>query len=132
MSGESEPRAGIETGDLAHLIDQVRTDPDLSPSEQETVIRWTGDDDSATIYTEERGVMLSILRSPVARINELRVSDEDRFGARVLPKEYQEGSVTGVKATVPIGAVLVKSASRSSNQRSRVVSDHAPEETTEE
>lgn len=123
----SESDAGSGTNDTAHLIENVRTDPDLSPSEQETVIRWTGDDDSATIYTEERGVMLSILRNPVARINELRISDEDRFGVRVLPKEYKEGSVTGVKATVPIGAILVKSDARSSNQRSRIVSDYDPD-----
>lgn len=71
--------------------------------------------------------MLRVLRSGVHTIHELRISDENRFGARILPNEYSEGSVTGLKASVPIAAVLIKSEPHSSSNRSRVVSDHHPD-----
>lgn len=115
---------GVETAGLSHLIENVRADPGLTPTERETTINWVGDSDHATIYTEERGVMLSVLRSPIARIHTLRISDEGRFGATVPPDEYTDGDVTGVRATVPIGAVKIKSEARNSNQRNLVVSDY--------
>jgi hypothetical protein len=119
-----EHDAGVETTGLAPVVEQVRADPDLDPAERETSIGWDGEADYADVYTEERGVMLSILRSPVARIHSLRVSDGDRFGATVPVDEYSAGDVTGVRATVPIGAVLIKSQARSTNRRGQVVSDH--------
>jgi len=119
-----EHAAGVPTSDLTHLVEHVRADPDLTPGERTTSIQWTGEDSHADIYTEERGVMLSLLRSPVARVHSLRVSDESRFGARTPPNQYQNGDVTGVRATVPIGAVLIKSEARTTNHRSHVISDY--------
>ena len=120
--GDDEGR----TDGTTTLVQHVETDPDLSPAEQQTSIVWTGEDDEATICTEERGMVLSILRSPVATVETLRVSDEERIGAVVPPDEYESGMVTGVEATVPIGAVKIKSSARSSDRRSLVVSDHNP------
>lgn len=122
--GVFEHAEGLPAEDVAHLAENVSADTDMNPEERETVIRWTGVNTYAELYTEERGVIPSVLRSPVARIHELRVSDEDRFGARVAPAEYQTGAITGVRATVPIAAVLLKSSTRNEDRRSNIISEH--------
>jgi len=115
-----------QSSGMALLIQNVRADPDLSPAERETAIHWCAEDGEARVYSEERGIILSILRSPVATIHTIRVSSDDEFGGTIPPEQYQDGAVTGVEATVPIGAIKVKSNSRSSEKRSLVVSDHQP------
>lgn len=118
--------SGVVTGmrDTTHLAENVKADPDLTPEERESFIHWAGDVNQATVYTEERGVMPSLLRSPVATVQTIRVTNESQTGGTIPVEEYSGGHVTGVKATVPIGAVLIKSDPRMSNNRSQVVSDY--------
>lgn len=119
-----EHAEGLPAEDVAHLAEKVSAASGLNPEERETILRWTGVDTHAVVYSEERGVIPSLLRSPVARVHRVRVTDEDRFGVRVAPDEYQTGAITGVRATVPIEAVLLKSEPRNDDRRSEIVSEH--------
>lgn len=119
----SEHAAGVETNTLARLLENVREDPDLSPAEKETQFRWARDEHTAHVYTENTGLLSGLLLHPEFEVTELRVSDEDRFGARVMPNEYDGGKVTGVKGRLDIGALKVLGTARSTKQHSKVISD---------
>jgi len=119
----TEHAAGIATNTLVRLLENVREDPDLSPGERETQVRWARDDDRVHVYTESTALLSSLLLHPEFAVEELRVSDEDRFGARVRPSEYQGGEVTGIGGTLDIGALKILGTARSTKQHSKVISD---------
>lgn len=107
----------------------VRADPDLVPEEQEFIVRFAKDESTATVTTEIPSTVRDLLRNREFAVEWVRISDEDRFGARLTPDSYgSDGApITGVKGNIPIGALKVLARSRTKDWPSLVVSDHRPE-----
>lgn len=105
---------------LSRLLDNIKTDPDLQPVERQVAFVSDGDSDVFHFDVEEPTLMRHAILHPEAKVHEIRVTDADRFGARMSPEEYREGAVTGVKGEIPVGCVKVSASSRSTPAWSRV------------
>lgn len=105
---------------LSRLLDNIKTDPDLQPVERQVAFVSDGASDVFQFDVEEPTLMRHALLHPESTIHAIRVSDADRFGARMPPEEYREGAVTGVKGEIPVGTVKVSASSRSTPAWSRM------------
>ena len=105
----------------AELVDAVKEDSSLEPEEKETTIRFSKDDDFASVYTEEAGLMRRLLHHPHFEVDTLRVNTDDAMGKRVAPNDFDEGSITGVDGTIPIEGLVVQTSLRETSQHSALV-----------
>jgi hypothetical protein len=110
-------------------VEAVREDPGLTTQEKELGITMVKDQDYCRVYSEIGSITRGLLGHKHAGIGEVRVSDDDRFGARFGLDEWKadQGPITGVKAYVPVGLVKIQAKPRSNNQLNRIVSTHNPE-----
>jgi hypothetical protein len=110
-------------------VEAVREDPQLTTREKELSITTAKDQDCCRVYSEIGSITRRLLGHQHVGIEEVRVSDDDRFGARFDWDGWKadQGPITGVKAYVPVGLVKIGAKPRSNNQLNRVVSDHNPE-----
>jgi hypothetical protein len=114
-----------------NLVENVAEDNSLSPSEKETIVRWSkessinhpdvGSTDAAWLYTEEAGIARRLLNNPVFTVEELRVNTDTAVGRRVDPESYSTGRITGVGGHIPVGAVKLQKGVRSSSGHASVV-----------
>jgi len=104
------------------LRDLVREDPDLTPQEKETTIRFAKDEEHATVYTAEAGLTRRLLAHPNAEVEELNVL-EDGATRNVAPSEVSGREIVGVRASVPVGALKIRVSSRSAPGHAEVVSE---------
>jgi hypothetical protein len=100
----------------------VREDPDLTPAEKETILRFDKPADSAWVYTAEAGLARRLLAHPEAEILYLVAVDGDRR-PNVAPENYDGEDVVGVEARLPIACLLVKGRPRASDQHAQVISN---------
>lgn len=107
----------------------VRADSDLTPAERETNITLASDQATARVYSGIPSITRDLLEHQEFDLTAIRVSDEDRFGVRLTPDNYEaDGTpITGVGGRLPIGCLKVLARSRVENYPSLVVSDHRPE-----
>jgi hypothetical protein len=103
------------------LIDAVEEDKVLTPVEKETTIRFSKVDDHATVYTEEGGLIRRLLQHPHFEIDSLRGTTADAWGKEIAPNDFEEGSITGVRGTIPIEALVFQTSLRKTSQHSAVV-----------
>lgn len=106
-----------------------QTDPDLLPHEQEFAIHTSKGDRLAAVQSDITSVTARLLTHPHFQVAHVRMSDEDRFGARLSLQEWQEsgGAVTGVEGYIPVACLKVGSSKRTENWHSLIVSDYTPE-----
>jgi hypothetical protein len=104
------------------LRDLVREDPDLTPQEKETTIRFAKDEEHATVYTAEAGLTRRLLAHPNADVEEVNVL-EDGATRNVDPAEVSGRDIVGVRASVPVGALKVRVSARSAPGHAEVVSE---------
>jgi hypothetical protein len=105
------------------VADAVREDPELSPAEKETTIRFAKDRDGARVYTEEAGLIRRIMRHQHADIRGLtELRDGDRRPVVAL-EDWSGAPVVGVEATVPVGALQIKSRPRAGAGHAAVVAE---------
>jgi len=119
--------------DRAALIDAFDADdPRLSPEEKETTLRFARDEDVAHFYTAEAGVGRRLIAHPEAVLDGVVVADGDarptKPPAEVRPTEH----VVGVRGTLPVGALLVKSRLRQTDRHAEIISDRVLEEVDRE
>jgi hypothetical protein len=107
----------------SELIDAVAEDRKLTPPEKETILRFAKCDDRVFVYTEEGGLMRRFLQHPEFQLKSLRVTTEDSWGKRVVPDDFDKGSITGVDGWVPIGVLSLKTSSRTMSQHAAIVPD---------
>ena len=103
------------------LIEAVEEDTSLLSVEKETTISFSKVDDSASVYTEEAGLMRRLLRHPHFEADTLRVNQDDAVGKQVAPNDFEQGSITGVDGSMPIEALVVQTSLRANSQHSAVV-----------
>jgi hypothetical protein len=103
------------------LVEAVEEDTSLTSVEKETIITFSKDDDSASVYTEEAGLMRRLLRHPHFDIGTLRVNTDDSVGRQVAPSDFEKGTITGVDGSIPIEALVVQTSLRETSQHSSVV-----------
>lgn len=108
----------------AQLVENwERDDPRLSPEEKETTIRFAKDEDRATVHTDEAGIGRRLLAHPHTEVEEVTVLADDRV-RRVTPDEVNdEHAPVGIRVSVPVGALSVRSSPRKSTQHSAVISN---------
>jgi hypothetical protein len=104
------------------FVDAVAEDRTLSPEEKQTTFQLTKSEDSVSVYTEERGLMRRLLQHPEFELESLRVVTEGSWGNYIDPDDFEGGSITGVKGSVPVGALSLKTSSRKTSQHSAIVS----------
>lgn len=105
------------------VADAVREDPELSPAEKETSLRFPKDRDTARVYTEEAGLMRRILRhqhADVRAVTELRDGDSR---PTVALEDWGGAPVVAVEATLPVGALQVKTHPRDGGGHAAVVAE---------
>ena len=97
--------------------ENVREDPDLSKMEKETTIRFPKDRDHAVLFSAEGPIVRNSIRHPHVQIESHNV---------------HEGSITSVRATLPIGLLLVKAEPRNDPGHSRVFAQSTLKDTNDE
>lgn len=105
------------------MVNAVAEDPALSPDEKETVLRFSKSDYEIDVYSEESGLMRRLLAHPKFNPQEVRVFSEESRGTYVDPDDFEGGLITGVKGTLPIEALSVKTSMRATSQHAAVVSE---------
>lgn len=103
------------------LVEAVEEDLSLSSVEKETTITFSKGDGQASVYTEEAGLMRRLLRHPHFEVDSLRVTTDDAFGKRVVPSDFEQGSITGVDGSIPIEALVLQTSLRATSQHSALV-----------
>jgi hypothetical protein len=103
------------------LVEAVEEDTSLTSVEKETTIRFSKADDSASVYTEEAGLMRRLLRHPHFEVDSLRVNTDDAVGKQVAPNDFEEGSITGVGGSIPVKALVAQTSLRETSQHSALV-----------
>jgi hypothetical protein len=102
---------------MTELGDAVEEDPSLRPVEKQTTLTFSKTDDRVSIYTEEAGLMRRLLRHPHFEVDSLRAMG----GQEVAPNDLGEESITGVKGSLPIAALVLQTSLRTNTQHSAVV-----------
>ena len=87
--------------------DDIREDPELTPTEKETMIRFSKTDGMATVYSESGGIMRRLMNHPEADVH---------------PDRTIDGTVVAVRGEVPIGCLKVMANERKNGGQSEVVS----------
>jgi hypothetical protein len=105
------------------LVEAVEEDPSLSSVEKETTIRFSKDDDTVSIYSEEASIIRRLLHHPYFEVDELLVNTDGAKGRRVNPNDFNEGSITGIDGSLPIGALAVQPSLRDTSKHSEVISE---------
>lgn len=106
---------------LDELRASVQEDPALLPEEKETAIHFAKADKSYQIMTYEAGVGRRLLAHPEAERVEVTLLDGDAR-PRVPLEEWDGRPIVGVAAKLPVGALLVPSEGRKSDQHAKIVS----------
>lgn len=103
-------------------------DPELRPEEKETTVRFARDEDVATFYTAEAGIGRRLIAHPESVLDGVVIRD-GRGRPTKAPAEVEPGEdVVGVRGTIPVAALSVKSSSRKSDRHATIVSDRVLEE----
>lgn len=111
-----------EFGELAD--EWRRDDPELSPDEKETTIRWARAEDEAVVHTDEAGLGRRLIHHADSTIESVNVLRGDGTRATVSPEGVgDDDEVVGVRVRLPVAAVSIKGSPRSSSQHAAVVSD---------
>jgi hypothetical protein len=104
------------------VLDAVGEDTDITPEEKETTLRLGKVEDEATIYTAEAGISRRILAHPDIEILGLTVAEGDAR-REISVDEHDNEDIVGVRGSVPVGALSVRSSPRSSTGHADIVSD---------
>jgi hypothetical protein len=107
----------------AALVDNVIEDDRLSPAEKESAFHFSKCEDRVSVYTEEAGLMRRLLQHPKFVVESLRITTAESWGQRIDVNDFQGGSITGVEGSVPIGALSVKTSTRTTSQHAAIVSE---------
>ena len=102
---------------MSELLEAVKEDSSLSSVEKETTIRFAKDEDVASVFTEEAGLMRRLLQHPHFEVETVRLQS----GREVAPNDFEKGSITGVKGNILLGAVVLQTSLRETSQHSAVV-----------
>lgn len=102
---------------MGELLAAVEEDSTLSSVEKETTIRFAKDEDVASVFTEEAGLMRRLLQHPHFDVETVRLQS----GREVAPDDFEEGCITGVKGNIPVEAVVLQTSLRETSQHSAVV-----------
>lgn len=109
---------------MSDLRDLVKyEDPELTPAEKETAIHFSKGDERAEVYTAEAGLSRRLLAHAYVEVEGVTVADGDRRDELAVEDLDGDEAVVGVRATMPIGALLVKSAPRADQSHAEVVTD---------
>jgi len=109
---------------IAELVENwKRDDPRLAPQEKETTIRFARDEDRAIVHTDEAGLGRRLLAHDDSDVVEVAILDDGRVRRVALAEVERGDEPVGVRVTLPIGALSVRSSSRKSDRHARVVSD---------
>ena len=102
------------------LRDLVREDPDLTPAEKETALRFAKDEDRATVFTAEAGLTRRLLAHAEFAVEEVVLADGSH-APHVEALDASEDAVVGVRGTLPVGCLKVRASSRSPGGHARMV-----------
>jgi len=106
-----------------HLLERVAGDPDLTRAERETTLRFADDQDVAHVHSASPGVVRRLLAHDHVRVSAVTVHDGEGIqtvdAAEVVDVD---GEIVSLRATLPVGAIGVKSVPRKTNQSAEVVS----------
>jgi hypothetical protein len=102
---------------MSELVDAVEEDASLHSVEKETNLSFSKVDDRVSVYTEEAGLMRRLLQHPHFEVDSLRGVN----GQRVAPRDFEDGSITGVDGGIPIESLVLQTSLRATSQHSAVV-----------
>ncbi|WP_206662518.1 hypothetical protein [Halorubrum sp. BOL3-1] len=127
---DDEPDPQIDRETLVDAFDA--DDPKLAPEEKETTFGVARDEDRVRFFTAEAGVGRRLLAHPAAVLDEVVVEGDGRGRPARDPAEVSEGEhVVGVRGTLPVGALQIKSRPRKSDQHAAIVSERVLDEVDE-
>jgi len=110
----------MSTSDTDALLDAVGEDTDLSPAERETTLRFSRGDDSAVLFTAERGLGRRLLQHPEVETRGIVVARGDAR-PEIQPEAWDGERVVGVRCTLPLGCLLVRRDGREYGGHSDIV-----------
>jgi hypothetical protein len=99
------------------IPENVKEDPRLQPCEKELILRTANNQDHFTLHANQAGVIRRAMRHPHVRI--------DRHSVR-------EESITSVKATLPVGLVLLKGKPRKASGPASIIAQSGLKDTEDD
>ena len=95
-----------EESHIKRIPENVKEDPRLQSCEKELILRTANDQDHFTLHATQRGVMRRAMRHPHIEIEGQNV---------------HQGSITGVRATLPRGLMLLKAKPRKESSLASII-----------
>lgn len=105
------------------LRERVRANPELTPAERETLIRFAADEDAAHIFTEQAGVIRRLLAHDALEDATVWLYHDDAVREVSPPRASAEGDVVRLSGRLPLRYLAIGTAGRSHDQPAAVVSE---------
>lgn len=109
-----------DLADPAAVLDAVEADPELTPAEKETSIRFSYGDDMADVFTAEPALVRRLLAHPERGDTRLVVAEGDARPSRT-PAEYSGAPIVGVATELPVGVLKIGPQARNSDGHAQIV-----------
>lgn len=106
------------------LVQRVDRDPELNGDEKETTITMYGQDKRFGVFSAKPTIVKSLLKHDHFDLDWARLITEDG-DERVTDRETlrdRDGDIVAVSGAMPVGVLTVKSAPRTNNHQSSIVS----------
>jgi hypothetical protein len=107
------------------LVERVNRDPALNGDEKETTITMYGQDKHFQIFSAKPTVVKSLLKHNHFELRWARLMEEDNSVQRITERETlekAEGDIVAISGEMPVGVLTVKSAPRTNNHQSSIIS----------
>jgi hypothetical protein len=115
---QSKTSNGLEAeSHIKPIPENVKEDPRLQSSEKELILRTANNQDHFTLHANQAGVIRRAMRHPHVRI--------DRHNVR-------EESITSVRATLPVGLVLLKGKPRKASGPASIIAQSGLKDTEDD
>jgi hypothetical protein len=119
----------IDTVALLEAFD--RDDPDLTPEEKETTMRFARDEEAIHFFTAEAGIGRRFIAHPESTVEEVAVLEEGARRARD-PREVERGArIVSVRGRLPVGTLTIKRDPRSSGSHATIITSRVLDEVGE-
>jgi hypothetical protein len=119
----------IDVGALLEAF--AKDDPELTPQEKETTLRFARDESEIHFFAAEAAIGRRFLAHPESTVEEVVVLEEGARRARD-PREVERGArIVSVRGRLPVGALTIKRDPRSSGSHATIITSRVLDEVGE-
>lgn len=119
---EAEAVDDSEAIDTVALLEAfAKDDPELTPQEKETTMRFARDEDAIDFFTAEAAIGRRFLAHPESTVEEVVVLEEGARRARDPRAVERDERIVSVRGRLPVGVLTIKRDPRSSGEHASII-----------